>query len=289
MNKKLKTGFAHIQAEEELIKKTKECIFQKTKGYQQIKARHYRKLIPVFACMLLLLFGGNWLFFTPTVQISMDINPSIELGINRFNQIISCESYNADGEKLLQSVDVRFSGYSEGVNQIMESETIQALLSQDEIMTIAVTGEGEKQAEKIFSDLQSCAEGKPNTYCYYAHGEEIEKAHEAGLSYGKYKAYLELQELKPDITIEQIKNMTMQEIRAMIRHFSKDDDQNTDFSKSNNGKSNNGKGNNGRVNNGKGSHEKSQNEKSKKEYGKNKKYLRENSVEAPKRKKSGGL
>ena len=48
----------------------------------------------------------------------------------------------------------------------------------------------------------------------------MEQAHEAGLSYGKYKAYLELQALDPTITVVEIQNMTMREIRDLLNAIS---------------------------------------------------------------------
>ena len=186
-------------------------------------------LVSVFACAALLFIGGHWLYFTPTVEISIDINPSIELEINRFDKIISLESYNADGQELIKTLNVKFKDYSEAMNQIFRSEDIISLLEKDEIMTIAVIGSGSTQSEKVLSNLQSYTEEKHNTYCYYAHSEEVENTHESGLSCGKYKAYLELKEVNPDITVDDIHHMTMREIRNMIDELSIDENNSTDY------------------------------------------------------------
>lgn len=220
MNEKLKDAFGQVQAGNELKNKTKEYVFQKTNGYRRAAAANYKHLASVFACTVLLLLGGNWLYFTPTVKISIDINPSVELGVNRFNRIISFESFNEDGQELLHSLNVKFMDYSEAVNQIIESEEIVSLLSNDEIMTIAVIGTGSTQSEEILFHIQSCTDGKNNTFCYYAHSEEVEMAHELGLSYGKYRAYLELRSLDPSVTADEIQNMTMRQIRDWIDSLS---------------------------------------------------------------------
>ena len=49
-----------------------------------------------------------------------------------------------------------------------------------------------------------------------AHGEDMEAAHDAGLSYGKYQAFLALQALDPSVTAEEVQGMTMREIRDRI-------------------------------------------------------------------------
>ena len=140
MNDTIKEAFEQIQADDKLKNDTKNFIFQKTKGYQRSKVVNYRRLVPAFACTVLLIIGGHWLYFTPTVEISIDINPSIELDINRFNRVISFEGYNDDGQKLTASLDIRFMDYLEAVTQIIEQEDVISLLSNDEVMTIAVIG-----------------------------------------------------------------------------------------------------------------------------------------------------
>lgn len=220
MNDKIKEAFEQIQAEDELKQNTKNFIFDKTNGYKKGKTINYHRLASAFACIAFLAVGSHWLYFTPTVEISIDINPSVELDVNRFNRIISFESYNDDGQKLMDSLDIKFMDYSEAINQIIESEDVVSLLSDGEVMTIAVIGTDNAQSQAILSNIQACTAGERNAYCYYAHSEEVEKAHEAGLSYGKYKAYLELQALDPAITVDEIRNMTMREIRDLLSALS---------------------------------------------------------------------
>lgn len=50
----------------------------------------------------------------------------------------------------------------------------------------------------------------------------MEAAHEAGLSYGKYMAYLELQALDPDVTPQEVQGMNMREIRNRIEALTED-------------------------------------------------------------------
>ena len=223
MNDRLKKAFEQVRAEDELKNKTKEYIYRKTKDRAQAKTVGYRYLIPVVSCMVLLVFGVHWLYFTPTVEISIDINPSIELSINRFDRVISVKGYNDDGGKLEESLDIKYMDYSDAVSQIIKNDEVADLLSDDEIMTIAVVGEGEEQSLKVFSEIETFTQEESNAYCYYAHLEEVKEAHETGFSYGKYRAFLELQKVNPDITAKEVKNMTMREIRDLIDELSDDE------------------------------------------------------------------
>lgn len=222
MNDRLKTAFEQIHAENALKESTREYIIEKTCGYAHTphtKPRVYR-YAAAFACLLLLLFGGHWLFFTPTSEISIEINPYLELSINRFDRVISVKGLNADGRELTASLDVKYHNYADAIDRILENEQISLLLSSDEIMTITVTGRNEGQSAEILSGIETCTSGRQNTYCHYSSSEEVAAAHNEGLSCGKYRAYLQLKALDPDISSEDVQNMTMREILNLIASLS---------------------------------------------------------------------
>ena len=221
MSNRLRDALNQVQAGEELKEKTKEYLYRKTKGYTRARRADYRQWIPAAACAAVLLIGGSWLYFTPTAVISMDVNPSMELGVNRFDRVISVKAWNDDGQKLAESVDVKHLDCVEAVSQILQSEEMTALLSGDEVLTVGVIGETDNaQSVRLLAEMQICTEGEANTYCYSAHADEAETAHEQGFSCGKYRAFRELQELDPSVTADQARSMTMREIYDRIAELS---------------------------------------------------------------------
>lgn len=229
MNKTFKKLFGPIQAEEALKDRTKEFLAEKTRGFTGVRAqkRKYRFYAAVCACLLVMLFGGRWVYFTPTAAISIDINPSIEMGINRFDQVISVTGFNKEGRELSSTLDVKYKNYTDAIEQILNDNNIAALLSENEIMTITVIGPDGQQSAKIFSGVEACAAGQGNAYCYFATEEAVAGAHETELSCGKYRAFLELQLLDPDITPEAVRGMTMREIRELLDSLSGDGETDT--------------------------------------------------------------
>ncbi len=221
MNKRIKEAFDNIHAEEELKMKTKAFLLSKTQKAVKSKWIPHKRLIPVLACLVFLFFGfgGYWFYFTPAATISIDVNPSIELGVNRFDKVVSIEGYNEDGRKFANSLDIKYMNYEEAVQKILDSDSIAVLLSQNELLTITVVGPDEKRCEKILSDMEDCTTEHANTYCHCATSAEVAAAHEAGLSYGKYKAFLELQAVNPNLTPEDIQDMTMKEIQDLLNEL----------------------------------------------------------------------
>lgn len=60
---------------------------------------------------------GHWLYFTPIAEISIDINPSIEMSINRFEQVIFVNDFNMDGQKLSGMFDVKYKNCTDAIEQ----------------------------------------------------------------------------------------------------------------------------------------------------------------------------
>ncbi len=222
MNEIFKELFDPIQAEEGLKDRTTAFLAEKTRNYSEAaaKRRRYPICAVACACMLFVLLGGRWLYFTPTAQISIDINPSIELSVNRFDRVISVNAFNEDGRELSHAVHIKYKTYAEAIEQIARHDSIAALLSGDEIMTITVVGPEDQRSANILSGVAACTAGQRNTYCYFARSEEVAAAHEAGLSCGKYRAFLELRLLNPEVTPETVQGMTMREIRELMESAS---------------------------------------------------------------------
>lgn len=58
------------------------------------------------------------------------------------------------------------------------------------------------QSKEVLNHIKGCTNKSENIYCYYIKAEEVENAHEAGFSCGKYKVFLEIQKLDSEITAE---------------------------------------------------------------------------------------
>lgn len=223
MNDLLKEAFSQIRAEESLKEDTLSYLYQETQGYQRAPAAvsYSRPLLSLAACLLLVVCLGLWkAWFTPVSVISIDINPSLELELNRFDRVISVEGYNEDGQTLADSLSVQYLNYQDALEEILNSETVADCLARQELLSIAVVDDDAQRQQDLLAGVQSCTSGHSQTHCYAADSASLEDAHHAGLSYGKYQAYLELVALDPNITPQQVQTMTMREIRELIDDLS---------------------------------------------------------------------
>lgn len=219
MNDRIYRAFDAIHAEEEIKQRTRTALARRT--YRKASAFRCGGLA-LAACLVLVFLGwGGWqAYLRSAVTISIDVNPSLELGINLFDQVVSVRGRNADGERLAEALEIRFMNYAQAVEEIFSQPAVAAMLSGDEVMTIAVVGEDESRCQRLLAGVESCAAGRENTYCYAANVQDLAEAHALGLSYGKYRAYLELQALDPLVQPEEVREMCMREIRDRIQALS---------------------------------------------------------------------
>ena len=223
---KLKAAFDQVRAEEKLKERTKEYLSEKVYARKKKRTSPLRNFAVAAACALLVfLAGGSYLYFTPTAYISVDVNPSLELGINRFDRIVSVTGYNEDGKALADSLDLKYMDYSDALEALLADQDMEVYLSDNADVVLTVAGKSESQSSQILETVESCVSDHENVHCHSGDTEEIHHAHNAGLSFGKYQAYLTLKKLDPSVTLEEIQDMTMSQIRELIQAYSQEDSQ----------------------------------------------------------------
>lgn len=222
----VKDAFGQLHADEALKNSTKAYIYQKTNGYRGRRAPAARRLAAVMACFLLAVFGwkGYSDFFTSVSTISIDVNPSFELDINRFDRVISVHAYNDDGAAVLASGDVRFLDYRTALEKLLQNERMEPYMQDGQPVEVTVFGDSDQKSSELLENVNACTASRGNVQCSVGNSEEAAKAHALGLSYGKYRAFLELQALDPSVTADDVQGLTMRQIRDLIRARSESPD-----------------------------------------------------------------
>lgn len=219
MDEKIKGAFDQIHANEQLKVDTKHFVLEKMNGKREKQPLTFQRNYGYIFCVCFvfcMLFTGYHFYFTPTSVISIDINPSIEMDINRFNKVIDVNGFNDDGEDLADSLNVLYKNYEQAIDEVIASEAIQSNLDKDELLSIAVVQINGTQSDAILSYVKECTQNQKNTYCYGIKEEDMSNAHALGLSYGRYRLYLEFEQSGYAITPEQLNQMTMKEIRNLL-------------------------------------------------------------------------
>lgn len=168
------------------------------------------------AVSLFLLLGLGWrnVYSVPTSYISMDVNPSIELGINRFGRVVTTEAYNEDGQDTLLRISLKNKPYVQAVDTLLRDEGYRKYLTENATLYFTIISD---RAEAMQEELDSLDEGKPYSIRTYTSDSYcMEVAHQYEMSFGKYRACQELTDLDQNVTMEDCHDMSMGEIQDRI-------------------------------------------------------------------------
>lgn len=221
MNNKVKDAFSEISAEETLKQKTLRAI--KERGGRK-KTRSLGRMLgwaASAACVAALLLAGGVLYTTQTAYISIDVNPSIELSLNRFDRVLKAVPKNEDARRVLSGIDLDHLKYSDALQKIVEAERALGYLHEGAAMVFAVQSDDAGQQGALIQESEAYAGntvGAEQTTCYAVDGQELEEAHHHGISAGKYMAIQELREYDPTVTVDDYAHHSMREIHQEICH-----------------------------------------------------------------------
>lgn len=181
-----------------------------------------RVVAALAACLALVAIGvGGFAYAQPTTYVGIDVNPSIELGVNRFGIVVQTEALNADGDILLDAVSLTGRSYAEALKLLTESDAFSPYAQEDSYVEISVTSKDDRQAQVIRQESDDCLNSLPcRGSCHTVDEDTREAASSAGMGVGRYQAALELMELDPNVTLEECRTLTMHELRDRIAALS---------------------------------------------------------------------
>jgi hypothetical protein len=81
-----------------------------------------KTVILIAAVLVVLLSIGSWAYASPYTFVSLDVNPSIEFTLNRFNRVINVKAINDDGSEILVSLknDIMNNSIDDAVAETVE-------------------------------------------------------------------------------------------------------------------------------------------------------------------------
>lgn len=208
-----------IQASEELKKSTLQYLEkqQKKQSYRKgFRTRFMPRLVLTAFCFLALLLGvgGYSVYIRPVSYISIDVNPSIELGINRFEKVVSAVAYNQDGQDILQHLSLKNISYMQAIDKLLKEESYDKFLTEDSLLIFTIISD---RSDTIMEEINANQDFQAYAALTYISDKTcMEEAHQHEMSFGKYRVYIELSQYDESITIEDCHGMTIGEMQDRI-------------------------------------------------------------------------
>ena len=172
--------------------------------------------------------GAYAYYQTPSTYVSFDINPSVELGVNAFDVVVSVDAVNEDGKALIEGQDLLGKGWEEAIENLVDSAIDKEYIQEDGSSVISVVVESdneEKATEKsdVYEEhVNKAVMRRLKEAIVYKDCSDLAlrtEAKELGISPGKLKHIKMLQVLDPTITVEDYKDAKISEIMVKAREL----------------------------------------------------------------------
>lgn len=247
----IKDGFVAVLSEDGNITKTANKSYQIGQVIEMKEKKIYnsKKFVACAAAVAVIFVTGSigaWAYATPYTYVSLDVNPSIEFSVNRFDNVINVTAVNDDGEDILQEINaenldnqsiekaiertvdqIAKNGYFE---VITGTNTDQTVVSGGGIV-ISTSSEDEEKADELAGELQEAVEeqvaenGEDVVVEAISVGlERVQKARELGVTPGKLNLVEKLQvsATNPEsIVLEEWLNKSVKEIMKATKENKK--------------------------------------------------------------------
>ena len=186
---------------------------------RRLRMLRLRPVAALAACLVLAVAClGAWrIYEQPTAYVGVDVNPSLELAVNRFGIVVEAKGLNEDGSSLLEAVPLSHRSYQDALGALAASDAFSSYVGEDSFVEISVTADDERQAQSLRSQSDQTLSSLPcGGACAIVDEQTRAAASAAGVGVGRYRAACELMELDPDATLEECAQLSMRELRDRI-------------------------------------------------------------------------
>lgn len=202
------------------------------------KSFNFKRAFIVTICFALILsigfvvghFGDDIVALSAQTSIYLDVNPSIEVKIDKHHRVFNCVANNEDGKKVLECIELKGVEVNTALYAIVGSMYTNGYLSE-EANSILVSIQNIKGKEEILLDditnqINNVFKENLDMECSII-AQKIEKnehlkeeAAKYGISVGKLKLIkkiIELDEIYSDEDIETLAKMSIQELNLIYQ------------------------------------------------------------------------
>lgn len=183
------------------------------------KALHFTKggrIAAIAACLALVacLIGGAVDFLRPVAYVGIDVNPSVELTLNRFDIVVGTHALNDDGQRALDEAPCMWRPFDDAARDL--DGAMRAIAGEGAVVEVSIDCDNEGRYAALAAQSNNCFGCNGEAHCNRTSAEERQAAHDSGMGVAKYRAYQALQEAGVNISAEECASMNMRELRDLL-------------------------------------------------------------------------
>lgn len=129
----------------------------------ELKTRNTRKIAvwaASAAAAVVLCTASVWAYAAPYAYVSLDVNPSIEYSVNRFNRVLSARAVNEDGSEILNDLDLNNKSIEDAVRETVQRIAQAGYFDGEEPggVVVAAASGNEQVAEDLADEIKDAVD-----------------------------------------------------------------------------------------------------------------------------------
>lgn len=198
------------------------------------------------AAVVLLLGTSAWAYYTPYSYVSLDVNPSIEYTLNRFDRVLNCSAVNGDGADIVGNLHVNHKSIQDAVSEtIQKIEDAGYFSEKDADIMIVASSKSLQQSEALAAQLRKAASEEAeedhlnvNLEAFGVEQELVQQAKELGVTPGKLVLVNELKGRSSNLSDEEIKTWLDSSVKELMKQLQENKKEEKAASQNSQGKDN---------------------------------------------------
>lgn len=162
-------------------------------GKKRASINRITGIVAAAAAALVITGGiGGYAYYTPYGTVSLDVNPSIEYTINRFDRVLDVTGINDDGDDILFGLDTKSlinRNIETAIEDTIEQIDAEGYFSDEDGNYVVLTANTKEEAhtDTLLSNLDNNVKQRENLepISFKVSDDEITEAHSQGISPGK--------------------------------------------------------------------------------------------------------
>lgn len=220
LKNRLYDAFHEIRAEEELKHNT--YYFLQNKVYEKKNTQTRKFTVAAFSVLLFFFLSVPLYhtYFTKTTFIDIDVNPSIELSLNRFDRVIGIYAYNEDGKILLENISIKNKSYQDALMMLINEMVYMDYITDAALFSATLQVDNNRDENELahsFRDnvdfILQLQDIQVEQEVFVVDADTKTDAYGHNLTPAKYLAILKCQEVDPTATFDNCRDHTIDEIR----------------------------------------------------------------------------
>lgn len=174
---------------------------------------------PAFASLAVLFIAifAWWQFLRIDSVVAVDVNPSIELKLNRLSHVVAVQAYNPEAQSLVEAVPWRFSPVEDVIQRLLGAMKQQGYLqSENSFLMLSYQQDNQSRAEALSRRLNKAVLRLKlqNPEMVYVQRVEIKEiaglADDYDVSRGVMQLILKAQIMNPQYSVELLSELDLQ-------------------------------------------------------------------------------